>query len=221
MIRLPLWPVTRPLCVALVCGAAVLCLPTAGFSWPLGDLEDPRPRGYRGDLDVFSIGIPSFSGVLDDDGPGVSVWAAHQSDELAMLAAALRDDVRPDLRRDQARARSSRRDEATIFATRRRLIFATRRGLIFATRRGPIFATRRRPIWRLMGTGPLWAVDVAGVTTDPICLTVQASRRAPRAVWLVSPLPRPGSRTEHADLVRCRTRYCRDVAATTVRRANH
>ena len=68
---------------------------------PIGISNIPGLAGYRANLDVVSdlfSGSPSSSGVLDNDGPGASVLAAHRSDELALLAADFRDQARPHLR---------------------------------------------------------------------------------------------------------------------------
>ena len=79
---------TRPFRLALVCGAAVLCLPTQGFAGPI----------EIANINIVSVaGLPRFLGMLDNGGAGAFARAAHQGNELARLADDLRDKAKADL----------------------------------------------------------------------------------------------------------------------------
>jgi len=54
MIQTPRGPLTRPLRVALICGAAVLCLPPSG-------LAEPRSDGRVGVLSRVTTAVPEPS----------------------------------------------------------------------------------------------------------------------------------------------------------------
>lgn len=100
----PFRPRMRALRLALVCGAAVLCLPATGLAGPMGISSISSVAGSRGEIDdsdnFLLKGVSRFLGVLDTDGPGAYAGATYQADELAMLADDLRARARADVARD-------------------------------------------------------------------------------------------------------------------------
>ena len=86
MTEAPPRPLTRPLCVGLICGAALLCLPPSGFAEPIWISNMTSVARFQSLFDV-----------LDNDHLGTYVGAADQDDELAVLAADLREAVQADL----------------------------------------------------------------------------------------------------------------------------
>jgi hypothetical protein len=91
MIGTCLRPLTRQLLIALVLGAAALCLPTTGLAGPIA-LTDLAGVAGRGNLTAISGSFGSH----DNDGAGTYSPAAHLRDEWAVLADNLRERSRAD-----------------------------------------------------------------------------------------------------------------------------
>jgi PEP-CTERM motif len=91
MIGTCLRPLTRQLPIALLLGAAALCLPTTGLAGPIA-LTDVAGVAGRS----FPTVIPGFFGSHDNDGSGTYSPAAHLRDEWAVLADNVRERSRAD-----------------------------------------------------------------------------------------------------------------------------
>ena len=78
MIPSPRGPLTRPLRVALLCGAAVLCLPPAGFAEPIGVSNRAAVR------------LASFMGMADAGrDPGGRVMTLAEPNTLVLFGTGL------------------------------------------------------------------------------------------------------------------------------------